>query len=57
LSVQTQPQPPPLVTTTAFYTLILAISALAVGTFAVIWKGRSRASQPTVVPTTVMPSK
>src|SRR6267143_207198 len=57
LSVQTRPQPPPLVTTTAFYTLILAISALAVGTFAVIWKGRSRASQPTVVPTTVMPSK
>lgn len=57
LSVQTQPLPPSLVATLGFYTLILAIAALAVGAVALLWKGRGGARQASVPTPTVTPSK
>lgn len=53
LSVQTQPQPAPFTTTMGFYTLILAIAALAVGAFAIVWKGRGGTSKAIAPPTSV----
>lgn len=57
LSVQTQPQPAPFTTTMGFYTLILAIAALAVGALAIIWKGRGVTSKAIAPPTSVTTSK